>query len=769
MSIVSGVAQLLLPPVHMRLAALVLPLALLVPASASAADTWDNPHSGIWHLNRTTSTPWQIDVLQVDLCVDGVGLRATRSEERQSRTSNWASDVGAHAAVNGDFFSYSGYGTSGLAVGDGAAWPSTSDSGSHGFVAFGWDRAELSPPPEVRSVEGWMREVVGGNVHLVSGGVAMSSDSGSFCTTRHPRTAVGFSEDGRTLILAVVDGRTSASAGMRCSELAGLMLEMGAHEALNLDGGGSTSMYVAGDGVVNNPSDGSERVVANHLGVFANGLLERPDSCDRNLDAGAYLSGAWTGTTSTDVDGDGLADVCGRDPQGFQCFLSPDDTPVASPGLSDASGWSDPSNASTIRMGDVTGDGRADLCARADAGVVCWPSEGESFGAMISGPAWSDEAGWDAPKYYGTLHLADVDGDGRDDVCGRTGEGFACYLSDGAGFPISIGMDDLSDAVGWGHPRYYGTIRMGDVDGDGRADVCARAAAGWRCWPSLGDGFAASAWAGPDWTDEAGWDDHARWATIRLLDLDGDGLADACGRGAAGLECYRSTGAGFGPLISGPAWADDGGWADWPNASTIRFGDLDGDGDADVCARANSGVTCALYEDDAFGATFAGPVLDDAGAWDLQRFHSTMRLADVDGDGSADLCARGWSGMRCWASLGASFAEESVLGPGWGEPAWSAPDAYTTIRLVTPPPPPPEPGDDDDATPPDGDDDDATDDDDDDDVAADDDDDDAGALQPPELSPVPPGLGCEGCSGGGATYAWLLLCLPGLRLRRRRR
>ncbi len=740
---------------------------LLLPAVAAASDSWTNPHPGIWHLNRTTSTPWQIDVLHVDLCRDGVGLRATRSEERQSRTSNWAGDAGVHAAVNGDFFSYSNYGTVGMAVGEGAAWPSTGDSGGHGFVAFGWDRAELSPPPEVRSVEGWMREVVGGNVHLVAGGVPMSSDSGSFCTTRHPRTAAGFSEDGRTLILAVVDGRTSSSAGMRCSELASLMSEMGAHEALNLDGGGSTTMYVAGDGVVNNPSDGSERVVANHLGVFATGLLERPDSCDRALDGAAFLSGAWTGSTSTDVDGDGLADLCGRHPEGgWQCFLAPDWTPVESPGLEDESGWWDPSNASTLRMGDVTGDGRADLCARADAGVVCWPSEGAAFGPLISGPAWSDAAGWDAPKYYGTLHLADVDGDERDDVCGRTADGFQCHLSDGAGFPTSIAMDDLADGVGWGHPRYYGTIRMGDLDGDGRADVCGRAALGLRCWLSTGTGFGA-VWAGPDWSDEAGWDDHSWWSSIRLIDLDGDGLTDACGRGGAGIECSLSTGTGFGPVIVGPEWSDAGGWGDWSNAATLRFGDLDGDGDQDLCARANAGVLCAPFDGAGFGDPFWGPALDDAGAWDLQRFHSTMRLADVDGDGRADLCARGWSGMRCWASLGAGFVEESEDGPAWGEPTWSSPDAYGTVRLVSPPPIPPEPGDDDDdddVTP--SDDDDSAPSSDDDDVT--DDDDDGSDLSPPELSPVPPGLGCDGCSGGDATFAWLLLLLPGLSLPVRR-
>ncbi len=88
---------------------------------------------------------------------------------------------------------------------------------------------------------------------------------------RHPRTAVGVSADGTTLIVAVVDGRRAGwSVGMTLPELADLMIEQGAREAINLDGGGSSSfVYVGADGKVleNKPSDGSFRPVANHLGV----------------------------------------------------------------------------------------------------------------------------------------------------------------------------------------------------------------------------------------------------------------------------------------------------------------------------------------------------------------------------------------------------------------------------------------------------------------------------------------------------------------------
>jgi hypothetical protein len=58
---------------------------------------------------------------------------------------------------------------------------------------------------------------------------------------------------------------------MTCNEMIGLFQELGATDAVNLDGGGSSTMWIAGPGVVNHPSDGSQRVVANHLAIRATG------------------------------------------------------------------------------------------------------------------------------------------------------------------------------------------------------------------------------------------------------------------------------------------------------------------------------------------------------------------------------------------------------------------------------------------------------------------------------------------------------------------
>jgi hypothetical protein len=80
---------------------------------------------------------------------------------------------------------------------------------------------------------------------------------------RHPRTAVGF--NARQIVLVTVDGRQKGwSMGMTMYELAGLMRRLGCQEALNLDGGGSTEEWVCG-GIVNRPSEGHERPIADAI------------------------------------------------------------------------------------------------------------------------------------------------------------------------------------------------------------------------------------------------------------------------------------------------------------------------------------------------------------------------------------------------------------------------------------------------------------------------------------------------------------------------
>src|SRR5688500_12872142 len=91
--------------------------------------------------------------------------------------------------------------------------------------------------------------------------------SKAFVETRHPRTAVAKLKDGKFLMVTV-DGRSESSAGIGLEDLAKLLLEFGATEAMNLDGGCSTTMFLDGK-VVNKPSDKEgERRVSDAILVF---------------------------------------------------------------------------------------------------------------------------------------------------------------------------------------------------------------------------------------------------------------------------------------------------------------------------------------------------------------------------------------------------------------------------------------------------------------------------------------------------------------------
>ena len=113
-----------------------------------------------------------------------------------------------------------------------------------------------------------IKELIGGFSILVSGGVRITT----LATAREPRTSAGFSADSTTLYLWTVDGRFPGSAGMTYFEMADFMLSHNMAFGINLDGGGSTTMVVDGT-IVNRPSDGSERPVANGMLVVRLGLL----------------------------------------------------------------------------------------------------------------------------------------------------------------------------------------------------------------------------------------------------------------------------------------------------------------------------------------------------------------------------------------------------------------------------------------------------------------------------------------------------------------
>jgi len=286
----SDPTEMRLPELLPRIRLLFARLAVAVPLTAAAccpalaADTWTDIIPGVRYLQRVTTTPrpLRIHVLVVDLSNPRIRVGTLMKNEYPGpdggeTTSGMARRHGALAAINCDYFSS---GTTedhipqGISIHDGFLIPGSgyvpgrlswvlNGSTGESFIGVYATAYPYTPEP-------WMYQAASGGPRLVrNGAVSIENTSGlPSAYALNPRTALGISQDRRKLILAVVDGRQPGfSEGMTGPEMGQLLIEMGAHDGMNFDSGGSSTFYLNG-AVRNRPSDGTERRVANALAVW---------------------------------------------------------------------------------------------------------------------------------------------------------------------------------------------------------------------------------------------------------------------------------------------------------------------------------------------------------------------------------------------------------------------------------------------------------------------------------------------------------------------
>ncbi|MBL8682838.1 MAG: phosphodiester glycosidase family protein [Myxococcales bacterium] len=278
-----------------RLAGLFASLVVLASATASARpqhrpqrafERWTEVRSGVRHLERRDG-PFAYHVVAIDLRTEGLRIESTdeatalptqvhRGAHRWTRTSTWARRVDADIAINGNYYDLTRWRSAcGLAVSEGHRWRSTYDDrrlncfasagfGDGGRVSF-FDSRRLRKSGDLPA---WMQTVVSGSPALVRNGELVHIRHPRHALYRNPRTAIGVDKDGTTLFLLVVDGREGSAQGMTCREAATVLRDLGAHNAINLDGGGSSALYIAQEGGVVNHTGEPERPVVNHLGFF---------------------------------------------------------------------------------------------------------------------------------------------------------------------------------------------------------------------------------------------------------------------------------------------------------------------------------------------------------------------------------------------------------------------------------------------------------------------------------------------------------------------
>lgn len=368
-----------------------------------------------------------------------------------------------------------------------------------------------------------------------------------------------------------------------------------------------------------------------------------------------------------DIDGDGAAELLGRYADGIQINRFDTDTglwmPLGKPGLfSDPDGWGAPRFYSTVQLGDINGDGGEELLARSAAGMNTyqWIESEQSWEPLgkPGNPAYSDKAGWGHPQYYSTIQLGDIDGDGKAEMLARSSAGIETHqwnLAEKAWVPYGKQeVPDLSDHFGWDKAKYYSTIQLGDIDADGAEEMITRASVGmitykwdktelaWKQVSKQGD---------PQLSDAAHYDKPEYYSTIQLANICCTEQEELLVRSPQGMDAYVWDGSQWLLLAESSLFSDASGWNKAEYYSTIQLADIDGDRSKEMLARSSAGMEFYKFDNAQHQWIQLGspgePALSD-NSWKEASRYSTIQTADVDGDGSAKLIARGKFGIRTW-------------------------------------------------------------------------------------------------------------------------
>lgn len=253
-------------------------------------DTISEPYPGVRYIHRHVKKPREIDmhIVIVDLNNPGITIKTTgpnrdrKTETDYETTRQFVKRIKARIGINGGFFEYNDKSRRSrkgnlvsLAVSDGkrvSPW----GRGQRDAINLGPDNSVTFIKQAEDDSSGYetipkvdLYNAIAGNLRLIRDGKVLARGG----NPTYPQTAVGHTADHK-LILFVSDGRQKGfSEGMMYVELANVLKELGAVDAIAFDGGGSATMVMKNSKnrktkVLNRPSDGKERAVGNNLGIL---------------------------------------------------------------------------------------------------------------------------------------------------------------------------------------------------------------------------------------------------------------------------------------------------------------------------------------------------------------------------------------------------------------------------------------------------------------------------------------------------------------------
>ena len=170
-------------------------------------------------------------------------------------------------------------------------------------------------------------------------------------------------------------------------------------------------------------------------------------------------------------------------------------------------GFDQPEYYETIQAGQLDGQGGEELFVRNNAGILAWTYDPatNTWPELPIGPSMNNNAGWDQAVEYRTIQSADVNGDGRDEILGRSAQGMEVFQYDpgarrGKGGNLVGEWDQLPsaplfpDAQGWNQLQYSDTIQTADLNGDKAADLIGRSGVGIQNFQYLPGAQDGTAW-----------------------------------------------------------------------------------------------------------------------------------------------------------------------------------------------------------------------------------------------------------------------------------
>nr|WP_321358093.1 phosphodiester glycosidase family protein [uncultured Draconibacterium sp.] len=227
--------------------------------------------------NELFGEPQSINVLKIDLKRNKYDVSVVYSDSTRIFLSEMATKQNALAAINGTFFDMKkGGSVVFLKADDKIVTPPNSDATAiireAAFTVGDSVRIAAFPKNNWKNWEANYDEVMVSGPLLVVDGKCVEPDSTSFTLTKHPRSAVGITNN-YELLFVTADGRhENKASGLTIEELGILMKALNCTNAMNLDGGGSTTLWTDKKGVINFPSDNK---VFDHEGAraIANGII----------------------------------------------------------------------------------------------------------------------------------------------------------------------------------------------------------------------------------------------------------------------------------------------------------------------------------------------------------------------------------------------------------------------------------------------------------------------------------------------------------------